>query len=63
MSFGKGGRDNDPLYAQDKNSSPNDTPFDPSKLSRRRDLTPSLQRILDEADENEVIYDDYWAGE
>lgn len=63
MSFGKGGRDEDPPYPQYKSSSPNDAPFDPNKLSKRRDLPSSLQTIVDEADENEAIYDDYWARE
>lgn len=47
MPYGKGGRVNDPQNPQHEKTST---------------LPPPLQRIIDRADEDEAIYDDYWAG-
>lgn len=62
MLHGKGGRVNDLQNPQHKKSSSTDTLFDLNNLSERRTLPPPLQRIIDKADEDEAIYDDYWAG-
>lgn len=52
---------NEALRSQHKGSPLKDASFEPKKLSEHEDLPPSLQRIVDQTDEDESIYEDPWA--
>lgn len=54
---------NEALHSQSQHkSSPlKDATFEPEKLSEHESLPPSLQKIVDQEDDDESIYEDPWA--
>lgn len=61
MSPGKG--NDDDTQRSRHSSSPTDSAFKHEKLSEHENLPESLQRIVDQADEDDNIYGDFWAPE
>lgn len=63
MWFGKAKDDNHQPAQQGLSSSQSiDRKVNLKKQSERQRLPPQLQRIVDQADEDNNIYDDSWAG-
>lgn len=60
MALGKD-EGNDTIRSQQESSTSKDAPFEPKKLSGHKNIPPALQRIVDQVDEDESIYEDSWA--
>lgn len=55
------GNDDENLHSLHKSSESDDAALEPKKPSGCGKLPPPLQRIIDQADEDESIYEDFWA--